>query len=345
MNSRCVMKMIIGSAIFGLVFSVLFHLLALDSFTEYDIDKELSKFKGQITYTVPDVLDQYYLKYKSSDLHASEDVKIYINDRLVENLRSKTGNGVLDLRVLLPVGMVKPGVNRVRVLKNNKEEYAAVDRLTLKNSRRKAVQSNLFILFKLSPLIPRNIESILQGSLWGWLIGFLVLMLASVFSLKVLSYSGLPKEKLISIDLWTYVFPIVVLSSLFISSFFTKYYLVLTSQFFWFIVIFFSVLSKIVIYILTAYRKAFVSGVVLICKKVVHNPVNAMIIIGLILILLIPLPSLIYPYFPITDSHLLAARDAEIFANIAYVLLLIGAILKFIKDYRKFKKEKTITDK
>lgn len=340
MKSNNIFRILIGAALFGLIYSLLYHVLVID-FEEFDVVRNLQDGKGTISFRLPDKQDQFYLKFRTSDKYKPEEIEIYINDVLVTGLESDTDPGYLNFKGLLSVEMTKPGVNWVKVLKNKSEEGASADdRVTLKNSRKKGVQDNLFIMFKASPLIPKNIVTIVQLSLWGWLFGTVLMCLAIVLSLQLLSIGKtISAEKLLSVDLTTYIAPAVVLFGLYVSSWFSKYYLVITGEFFWFIVIFFCLISKAVIYLSTAFRREFASGFVLTMKKAIKNPINTMIVIGLILILMIPLPSLIYPYFPIRDAAQVAEHDAEIFANIAYVLLLIGAVCKFVQDYRRIKKE------
>lgn len=334
-------KVIIASALFGAAFAVLHHFLVLKDFVEYDVVKDFAKGKGEVTYNIPLVNDQYFFKYSTSDNYKKEDIDILINAVPVADFRSDHDNGKITLQALLPAGLLKPGTNYIMALKKKSVSSAeATDRVTIKNSRKKAVKGNLFILFKSSPLIPRGAARIIAGSLVGWLAGFLVMFVVISLSLKLLARGrSVPDEKLLKIDLWTYVLPLAVLSGLFISSFLSKYYLILTCGFFWFGAVFFAVISKIIIYVSTAFRREFASGFLMMLKKAAKNPVNTMIIVGLFLILLIPLPGLIYPYFPIRNPEIIAQKDSEIFANIAYVLLVIGAVLKFIKDFRRLKSQ------
>ncbi len=340
MKSNNILKIIIGAAIFGLIYSLLYHVLVID-FEEFDVVRNLQDGKGTISFRLPDKQDQFYLKFRTSDKYKPEEIEIYINDVVVQGLEHDFDPGYLNFKGLLAVEMTKPGVNWVKVLKQKSEANADKDdRVTMKNSRKKGVQDNLFIMFKASPLIPKNVMTILSLSLWGWLFGAVLMCLAIILSLQLLAVGKtISPDKLLTVDLTTYIASAVVLFGLYVSSWFSQYYLIISSQFFWFIVIFFALISKAVIYLSTAFRREFANGFMLTMKKAIRNPINTMIVIGLILILMIPLPSLIYPYFPMRDAAQVAEHDAEIFANIAYILLLIGAVCKFVQDYRRIKKE------
>jgi hypothetical protein len=315
--------------------------LVIKDFEEYDVVRNLQDGKGTVSFRLPAAQDQFYLKFRTSDKYKPEEVEIYINDVLVPGLEHDYDPGYLNFKGLLPVEMTAPGVNWVKVLKNKSQEGADKDdRVTMKNSRKKGVQDNLYIMFKASPLIPKNVVKILQISLWGWLFGSILMCLVIFLSLKLLAVGKtISADKLLKVDLTTYIAPAVVLSGMFISSYFSEYYLIISSQFFWFIAIFFTLISKAVIYLSTAFRKECAAGFLLTMKKAIKNPINTMIVVGLILILMIPLPGLIYPYFPMRNAAQAAEHDAEIFANIAYILLLIGAVCKFVQDYRRIKKE------
>ncbi len=334
-------KILLVSAFFGFLFSLLFHLLVIPNFEEFDVVRNLQQGKGAVSFNMPEKVDQYYLKFSTTDAFKPEEVQIYINDVLVPGLEYDTDPGVLNFKGLVPVEMVRPGTNWVKVLKKGTEEHSlSVDRVTLKNSRKKGVQDNLFIMFKASPRIVKDIRLLLGMSLYGWLFATVLLSLTMLLCVKLISFGrSADPSRLVRIDATTYIAPLAVLAGLFISSLFSKYYLIINSEFFWFSAVFFALLSKIVIYLSTAFRREFAQGFVLTMKKAIKNPVNTIIVIGLILIMLIPLPGLIYPYFPIRDVALVAEHDAEIFANIAYVLLLVGAVCKFIQDYRRMRKE------
>jgi len=292
---------------------------------KYDKDAIWSKEKCSTVAIFFPEKSAYQIKLSLLSFEAGL-IKIYVNKELLITLKPKKIDKWQEFQFIIPRNLISNGFNKIGLVNLSKEmKSIAYGNLEVINYQSIPLTfSSGFVLFDKARWLSKR-----EGGNVNWRLclfgGFLLPVFWIVYSIWLFSLSGIKFSRILRLDFFTYLPSIIILLAIYLSSRFFLYTPVFTRGNFLLFTI--GLTSSTKAYQLHRYaQRPKIKAQIKFLKDVVGKEiVGTMFIVGFMILLFI------CAFFLILKQE----NISEKVANGAYLLLVIGVILRLIQSFRE----------